>query len=72
MVSVSGIKSCYQSAVFLFGAMHALESLNVAMCACEYCVSLNQKIVIPYVFKVPSDKASYSCTHVLILNMAMV
>ncbi|RAS08851.1 3-deoxy-8-phosphooctulonate synthase [Cupriavidus alkaliphilus] len=47
----------------LFGGINVLESLDLALRACEEYVRITQKLGIPYVFKASFDKANRSSIH---------
>ncbi|ATP43821.1 3-deoxy-8-phosphooctulonate synthase [Pseudomonas putida] len=47
----------------LFGGVNVLESLDLALTACEHYVQVTEKLNIPYVFKASFDKANRSSIH---------
>lgn len=47
----------------LFGGINVLESLDLALRACEHYVQVTHKLGIPYVFKASFDKANRSSIH---------
>jgi 2-dehydro-3-deoxyphosphooctonate aldolase (KDO 8-P synthase) len=47
----------------LFGGLNVLESLDLALRACEHYVAVTEKLGIPYVFKASFDKANRSSIH---------
>ncbi|WP_374661077.1 3-deoxy-8-phosphooctulonate synthase [Inhella sp.] len=47
----------------LFGGINVLESLDLALRACEHYVEVTRKLGIPYVFKASFDKANRSSIH---------
>jgi len=63
-VSISSTISCANDRPFvLFGGINVLESMDLALRACEEYQRVTRKLGIPYVFKASFDKANRSSIH---------
>ncbi|MBO1012234.1 3-deoxy-8-phosphooctulonate synthase [Achromobacter sp. SD115] len=63
-VSISSSISCANDRPFvLFGGINVLESMDLALRACEEYQRVTRKLGIPYVFKASFDKANRSSIH---------
>ncbi|MGB3435712.1 3-deoxy-8-phosphooctulonate synthase [Achromobacter sp.] len=63
-VSISSTINCANDRPFvLFGGINVLESMDLALRACEEYQRVTRKLGIPYVFKASFDKANRSSIH---------
>lgn len=62
-VDISGIELANNKPFVLFAGINVLESYDLVMRTCEYCVSLTRSLGIPYVFKASFDKANRSSVY---------
>jgi len=64
LVNISGQVDCSNKLPFvLFGGVNVLESVDMALMACDAFVKATNKLSIPYVFKGSFDKANRSSIH---------
>lgn len=63
VVISSSIRCANDRPFVLFGGINVLESLDLALRACEEYQRVTTKLGIPYVFKASFDKANRSSIH---------